>query len=242
MKLTKEIVPFIIVAVLIFVIGGALGGMFVKIQYLEGKVSGVNTAAIPSGAPTQPQQPQAPTSVDVKVTAADPVLGDPNAKVTVVNFSDFQCPFCEKFYTDVETKIIKEYVDTGKVKFVFKNLAFLGQESKDAANAALCAKEQNKFWEYHDKLFNSQKGENQGAFAVDNLKKFAVDLSLNGDQFNKCLDAKKYNAQVEADIAEATRVGFQSTPSTAVGKTPMIGAQPYEQFKAAIEAQLAAAK
>lgn len=241
MKFTKESIPLIIAAVLIFVIGGALGGMFVKIQYLEGKVSGVNTAAAPA-APTQPQQPSAPSSVDVKVTAADPVLGDPNAKVTVVNFSDFQCPYCEKFYTDVESKIIKEYVDTGKVKYVFKNLAFLGQESKDAANAALCAKEQNKFWEYHGKLFNSQKGENQQAFVIDNLKKFAVDLSLNSDQFNKCLDAEKYNAQVEADIAEAARIGFQSTPSTAVGKVPIIGAQPFEQFKAVIEAQLVGAK
>lgn len=241
MKLSKETFIFVGCAVLIFLLGGAFGGMFVKIQYLEGKVGGVNTAAAPT-APTQPQQPAAPTSVDVKVVAEDPVRGDPNAKLTIVNFADFQCPFCEKFHNDAEPKIIKEYVDTGKVKFVYKNLAFLGQESTDAANASLCAKEQNKYWEYHDKLFSSQKGENQGAFAIVNLKQFAVDLGLNTNQFNSCFDAKKYNAQVQADVAEANRIGFNSTPSTAVGKVPMIGAQPFEQFKSVIDAQLAAAK
>ncbi len=243
-KLNKVWIGLGLGAVLVFVLGAALGGMFVKIQYLEGKVAGVNVAAAPSvAAPTQPSQPPSgPTSVAVKVTADDPVIGDPNAKLTIVNFADYQCPFCEKFFTDSEPQIIKDYVNTGKVKFVFKNLAFLGQESTDAANAALCAKEQNKFWEYHDKLFSSQKGENQGGFAVANLKQFALDLGLNGGQFNSCLDAKKYDPQVKADIAEANRVGFQSTPSTAIGKVPVVGALPYDQMKTTIDAQLAAAK
>lgn len=239
MKFTKESLPLLIVAVLIFVLGGVLGGMFVKIQYLEGKISGVNTAA-PNPSVAAPTAPQGPTTVNIKVTADDPVLGDPNAKLTIVEFADYQCPYCGRFQTDVEKKLIQDYVNTGKVKFVYKNLAFLGQESTDSANAALCAKEQNKFWEYHDKLFDNQKGENQGAFAIDNLKKFASDLGLNATQFNSCLDAKKYNTQIQADIAEANKNGFNSTPSTAVGKIPLIGALPYEQFKSAIESALAA--
>lgn len=226
----------------VFVVGLAIGGMFVKIQYLEGKVAGVQTAVAQPTVPTPPAGPQGPTTVNVKVTADDPVKGNPNAKLTVVEFADYQCPFCARFQTDTLPSILKDYVDTGKAKFVFKNLAFLGKESTDAANAALCAKEQNKFWEYHDKLFAGQNGENQGGFAVANLKKFAVDLGLNPVSFNDCLDKQKYNAQVLADNAEANRNGFQSTPSVAVGSTPIIGAQPYPQFKTAIEAELAKIK
>lgn len=223
-------------AVVVLLVGAALGGMFVKIQYLE---STNNKQPKTNNQPLVPSAPTALTKVDVKVTTDDPIKGNPNAKLTVVEFSDFQCPFCERFFKDVEPQILKEYVDTGKVRFVYKSLAFLGKESSDAANGALCAKEQNKFWEYHDKLFTSQQGENQGAFALPNLKKFAVDLGLNAAQFNSCLDAQKYNAQVVADQVEANRNGFNSTPSTAVGSTPIIGAQPYAQFKAAIDAELA---
>lgn len=243
MKILKKIslgTPLLVL--LFFVLGAALGGMFVKIQYLESK----NTAAVvaPSAptAPTAPNQPQAPTNVNVKVDANDPVRGNPSAKLTVVEFADYQCPYCARFQTDTLPSIIKDYVDTGKVKFVFKNLAFLGKESTDAANAALCAKEQNKFWEYHDKLFGSQNGENQGGFNLDKLKGFAVDLGLNAGQFNDCLDKQKYNAQVTADAAEANRNGFQSTPSTAVGSTPLIGAMPYAQFQTTVDAELAKVK
>ncbi len=238
MKL-KEL-PFLplLAVVFFFALGITLGGGFMYIKSLESKVAGVNTA-VNNPTPTAPTQPQAPTKVDIKVTASDPVKGNPNAKLTIVNFSDYQCPFCGRFYKDVETQIIKDYVDTGKAKYVFKNLAFLGQESTDAANAALCAKEQNKFWEYHATLFENQKGENQGDFAKDKLKKFAADLGLNATQFNDCLDKQKYNAQVQADVAEANKNGFQSTPSTAVGTVPLVGALPYAQFKTAIDAELA---
>lgn len=237
----KKAAYFLIpVAILIvFALGLIIGGMYVRIQYLEGKVAGVQAQPGNNQQPVAPAgPPAAPTKVDVKISPDDPLKGNPNAKLTIVNFADFQCPFCARFHQEVGRQIIKDFVDTGKAKFVFKNLAFLGKESVDAANAALCAKEQNKFWEYHDKLFNSQSGENQGGFAPDKLKSFAAELGLNTTQFNSCLDSQKYNAQVMADNAEAGRVGFTSTPSTAVGTVPIIGAQPYTQFKAAIEAEL----
>ena len=243
MKNIKGNAFLLVGGILIFVIGLAMGAMFIKIQTLQEKVAGTNIqAAAPTQAPSQPQQPPTPTTVNIQVTPNDPVLGDANAKLTIVEFADYQCPFCERFYTDTWPQIKKDYVDTGKVKFVYKNLAFLGQESTDAANAALCAKEQNKFWEYHDKLFTNQKAENSGGFSITNLKGFASDLGLNTDQFNQCLDAKKYSAQVSADNAEANKNGFNSTPSVAVGTVPMIGALPYSQFKSTIDAQLAAAK
>lgn len=233
----------LLLAVVIFVVGATVGGLYVRVQVLEEKLkTGGNTAVAANQIaqqPTAPTAPAAPTNVQVKLTSDDPVRGDQNAKVTVTEFADFQCPFCERFYSDAEASIIKDYVNSGKVKFVFKELAILGKESTDAANAALCAKEQNKFWEYHDYLYTHQGPENSGALSVDNLKKFAVTLGLNAEQFNTCLDANKYNNQVQADIAEATRLGFNSTPSIAVGSTPIIGAQPYAQFKTAIDAELA---
>lgn len=232
----------VLAAVVIFVVGAALGGMFVKIQYLEGKAGTAAAPAAGGTTPTAPTAPTGPTAVNVKVTADDPVKGNPNAKLTVVEFADFQCPFCERFFKDTEPQIIRDYVDTGKVKFVYKNLAFLGKESTDAANAAFCAKEQNKFWEYHDYLFNHQGQENSGTFSPDNLKKFAVALGLNSTQFNSCLDTQKYNTQIQAELAEANKNGFNSTPSVAVGTTPIVGAQPYAQFKTAIDAELAKVK
>lgn len=234
----KTPILFVLGGIVVFLVGAALGGMYVKIQYLEGKTGAAapTTAVAPSAAPSAPT---APTAVNVSVLSTDPVLGNPNAKLTIVEFADYQCPFCERFFTDVFPQIKKDYVDTGKAKFVYKDLAFLGKESVDAANAAKCAQEQNKFWEYHDKLYTSQSGENQGAFAPDKLKGFAAALGLNTAQFNTCLDSQKYNAQVTANQAEASKNGFNSTPSVAVGSTPIIGAQPYAQFKAAIDAELA---
>lgn len=229
----------ITIAILFFVLGTVMGGMYTKMRFLEAgyRPTGTQVLAAPP-APSVPPAPTKPTSVDVKVTANDPIKGSSAAKLTIVEFGDYQCPFCGRFFKEVEPSIIKDYVDNGKVKFVYKNLAFLGKESTDAANAALCAKEQSKFWEYHDKLYNSQNGENQGAFSTDNLKKIATDLGLNTAKFNSCLDSQKYNSQVQADVAEANRNGFQSTPSTAIGTTPVIGAQPYSQFKTIIDQEL----
>lgn len=235
----KHIIFAVIGGVVIFLIGATLGAMFVKIQVLETKLGqGGQVAGVVTSPSTLPSAPPAPTQVAVKVNANDPVLGDPKAKLTIVEFSDFQCPFCARFFRDTLPQVTKDYLDTGKAKFVYKNLAFLGKESTDAANAALCAKEQNKFWDYHDKLFTSQSGENQGAFSPANLKKYAVDLGLSASQFNSCLDAQKYNSQVQDDIAEANKNGFNSTPSVAIGSTPVVGAQPYAQFKDAIEKEL----
>lgn len=243
MKFQKQWLIFGIGAVLVFVLGAALGGMFVKIQYLEGKVSGV-TAAAPSAAPTQPQQPEIPTKINIAISPTDPVLGDPNAKLTIIEFSDFQCPYCEQLYKNVEKQLIKEYVDTGKAKFVYKQLPLVGlhENALSAANASLCAKEQNKFWEYHDKLFEIQGTGSSDALSVSNLKKYAVDLRLDSSKFDNCFDNKKYDSQIQADIAEANKNGINGTPFTVVGTTPVNGAQPYAQFKAAIDAQLAAAK
>ena len=114
---------------------------------------------------------QEPPAVDKNAITARPAnrLGDANAPVTIVEFADFQCPFCGRHHQTVEPSLIKEYVDTGKVSLVYKHLPFLGQESAFVAVAAECAADQGKFWQYHDYLFEHQQGENQGAFTKEKL-------------------------------------------------------------------------
>jgi protein-disulfide isomerase len=117
-------------------------------------------------------------------------------------------------------------------------MAILGEESQWAAEASECASEQNKFWEYHDKLFDSQNGENQGAFSKDNLKKFAAELGLDTTQFNQCLDSSKYALEVQEQTQSGQQLGVSSTPTFVINGVPVVGAQNFTAFQQIIEAQL----
>jgi len=165
--------------------------------------------------------------------------GEENAPVTIIEFSDFQCPFCGKFEAETVSQIEKNYVETGKVRFGYWHFAFLGQESLDAAEASECAADQDAFWQYHDLLFKSQNGENKGAFAKDKLKEFAASLKLDTQAFNDCLDTGKYTQLVQQLTGTAQSIGVRSTPSFVVNGRAIIGAQSYDVFKQAIEAELA---
>lgn len=215
-----------------------IGVLYTKVQYLE---KGQNTAAVPSQqgqqAGTQPNQPAPGQKVDVKVGDL-PVMGDKNAKVTVIEFADFQCPFCEKWFTESEANLIKDYVDSGKVKFAFRNYAFLGEESTWSAEAAYCANDQGKFWEFHDYLYQHQGAENSGAFSKKNLKSFAATLGLNTSSFNSCLDSDKYAQKVADDKKAGDAAGTTGTPTTYINGTPIVGAQPYSVFQQAIDQEL----
>lgn len=243
--LSQKATPVLVV--LLILASFAIGSMWTKIQYLSA-ASGGTVAGSQNSAPANnpaPTQPAAQSKVTVTLGSNDAVLGNPTAPVTMVEFADFQCPFCERFFTDTWPSLKKDYIDTGKLKFVYKNLPINDRsgsdhESHDAANAALCAKDQNKFWEYHDVLFKNQNGENQGAFSRDNLKKFAANLGLDTGKFNQCLDTGKYNAQVQADFDEASKLGINGTPTLVVNGNVIVGAQPYATFKSAIDAELAA--
>jgi protein-disulfide isomerase len=157
-------------------------------------------------------------------------LGDENAPITMIEFSDFQWPYCGRFATGAGRQITDEFVKTGKVRLIYWHFAFLGDESQWAAEASECAGDQNKFWEYHDLLFEKQNGENQGAFSKDNLKGFAKELGLDTTAFNECLDSGKYTSVVQQETGTAQQIGVQSTPSFVVNGVPVIGAQPYDQF------------
>ncbi len=172
----------------------------------------------------------------------DPFLGNPDAKVTVVEFADFQCPFCGRFFKNTEPEIIEKYVKTGKVKFVYRDFAFLGEESQWAAEAAECAEDQDKFWQYHDYLYTHQKGENDGAFTKENLKRFARVLGFNSAAFDRCLDSGKHREEVEKDTADGRQAGVSGTPTVLVNGKSIVGAVPFAQFQTIIDAALAAGK
>ncbi len=161
--------------------------------------------------------------------------GDPNALVTIIEFGDFQCPYCGRFFTQTEPQLDKTYIQSGKIRFSFFNFAFLGPESNWAAEASECAADQNKFWEYHDMLYSSQSGENQGAFNKDNLKKFAKDLGLDTSTFNDCFDSGKYTQLIQDESSTASSIGVRSTPTFLINGQPLVGAQPFEAFQQVID-------
>lgn len=169
--------------------------------------------------------------VDVTVNNNDPVRGSTGVKVTIVEFSDFQCPYCGNVEPTLR-KVLDSYGD--KVKLVYKNYPLPSHENaENAALTALCAKEQGKYWEYHDKLF-----ENQESLKADDLKKYAADLGLNTQDFNSCLENKKYKSQIETDVVEANRVGVRGTPAFFINGRSLYGAQPFEKFQEIIEEDL----
>jgi len=152
------------------------------------------------------------------ISTSDKVLGNPNAEITIIEYSDFQCPFCGRFHKDAEETIKNNYVNKGLVSFVYRDFAFLGDESIKSAEAAKCADDQGKFWEYHDYLFTHQKGENQGNFSNKNLKSFASELGLNTIVFNKCLDSDKYQQAVLDETSAGSQAGVEGTPKSFILK------------------------
>jgi protein-disulfide isomerase len=163
-------------------------------------------------------------------------MGNPNAPVTMIEFSDFLCPYCRQFALEIEPLLIEEYVATGKVYFIYRTLGdWLGPESQASAEAAYCAAEQNRFWEYHDLLFANQ---NLVDFSTQNLLAFAEDLGLNMDQFEDCLQQGEYRPQVEKDLQDGLLAGVRGTPSFLINSRFIAGAQAYAVFQREIEAAL----
>ncbi len=170
---------------------------------------------------------------------ASPVRGEANAPVTIVEYGDFQCPSCGAFFRAVEPRLVSDYIQAGKAKLVFKNFAWIGEESRRAAEAAACAGAQGRFWDYHDLLYSSQRGENSGAFAVPTLKAFAARLGLDRATFDACVDRRAYKAAVEADMSEVRSLGLTGTPAFTINGQRVVGAQDYTVFAGVIEGKLA---
>jgi protein-disulfide isomerase len=224
-----------------------LGVLFTKVQYLEkgqAAAGGTQQAAVPAQA-ANPQQPAAPApGAKVNVAVGHfPIQGNPKAKVTIVEFADFRCPFCEQFFTNTESQIIKDYVDTGKVQYAFRNFAFLGPASITAADAAECANDQGKFWDYYNYLYKNQPSESDTSmYNTDTLTQAAVSLGMDDNIFRTCLDGKKDEAKVNADLSDGQKAGVSGTPSFFVNGISLVGAEPYSAFKTIIDQELAKAK
>ncbi len=146
-------------------------------------------------------------------------MGDPNAPVVVEEFSDFQCVACYRFWSNSEEDFIRDYVETGLVYFKYTPFSFLGPESFQAAEAAYCANDQGKFWEYHDMVFNNWDGENVGNYNDQRLIAFAEGINLNKNAFKQCFDNNTYQKKVLEDAAYGQQAGVEGTPSFLVNGT-----------------------
>jgi protein-disulfide isomerase len=183
------------------------------------------------------------TSIPERIaTGEGRVLGDPNAPVTIVEYADFQCPVCKRAESSVLARIQEEYVLDGRVKVEFRMFPFLGQESWDAAQAAEAARDQGKFWEYHDALFNAQGRENSGALSYDTLVELAGEVGLDVALFEETLLSNVHLDSIQEEIDAARAAGVRSTPTFFVGDAKIVGLQTYDEFQRAIDAALAEAE
>jgi protein-disulfide isomerase len=202
---------------------------------LVGLNQGTNNEAGTGNAPSA-QQNQNNDPVDLSVRKDAPSRGD--GKVEIVEFSDFQCPFCQRFYSDAYKQIKAKYVDTGKAKFVFRHFPLsFHQNAQKAAEAAECANRQGKFWPYHDLLFDGFVSDGSN-LEIPDLKKYASDLGLDTGKFNTCLDNGETAAVVKKDIDDATKAGVSGTPTLFINGKKIVGAQPFNAFEAVVEEEL----
>lgn len=222
---------------------------FLVIGYLVGKVqtleSDNKSSEVASASTSTPQQaaPQAPTPPPVEEVLANlkvghlPPEGNENAPVTIIEFSDFECPFCASFFKDTLPQIRSEYVETGKVKIYFRHqpLPFHPQ-AKPLAIASECANDQGSFWQMHDKIF-----ENSASVATSNVethKEWALELGLNSAQFNDCVDSQQHVDLINEDSAAGNEFGATGTPTFFINGRQVIGAQPFAAFKTIIDEEL----
>ena len=163
------------------------------------------------------------------------ILGDPNAKITMVEFGDYQCTFCYKFHENTLSKIYEKHVNVGNVNFVFKDFPLNGEPSIRAAEASYCAQKQDRFWEYHNTLYNNWGGENTGWITEDVLLTFARDSELNQKEFEKCMNNSEFRQKVLDNEEFARQNNINATPSFLIFNDNevyrIIGAQPVEKFE-----------
>ena len=182
--------------------------------------------------------------LDALVKNGSPILGNIDAPITLVEFGDYQCSFCKKHFVQTHDLIMKNYVATGNVKILFKDMIVTsGEGSTKAAHAAHCAKDQGMFWKYHYILYNNWEGENTGWVTDDSLNKFASNIDLDMNEFSKCMSEKKWMNLINASAEDANTMGVTGTPSFfLIGPENEIskihGAQPYDAFKRTIDSML----
>lgn len=227
-----------------------LGVLITKVQYLENGV-GANAivAAQPSGGETiDPGLGPENTGPQTASIDDDPIMGSADAPITMIEFSDFECPFCKSFYDETLPEIKSNYIDTGKVKFVYRDLplSFHDPLATLEAVAANCAREQGNdetYFQYHDEIFNRTESNGNG-LSNEDLSTIASDIGLDVGSFETCLNSDKYSEEIQKDIADAASIGGTGTPTFLIGKTTsdgvitgqvVVGAQPLQVFTAILD-------
>ncbi len=179
----------------------------------------------------------------ISTAMGSPILGNPSAPITIVEFGDYQCHQCYNWFHNTKPAITKEYIETGKANLVFVDLAFLGRDSPIAAQASYCAEDQEMYWEYHDLLYTSQESQIDNGWAnSQRLKAFAFSLGLDMDLFESCLDSGKYSKRVQFNIQQAKEHGVRGTPGFFIvssdDQQQLSGAQPFPVFKQVMDSMI----
>ena len=168
-----------------------------------------------------------------------PLLGNPNSKITIIEWGDYQCRYCHAFHQSTSDQLMRQYVDTGKANFVFRDFPLNGPDSVLAAAAAYCADDQGKYWQYHDQLYNNWGGERTGWVTQKSLSQFANNVGLDPAQFDKCMNIRKYEQKVLDNQQFGEQIGIDSTPTFVIFTdktiTRILGAQPFSAFQQVLD-------
>ena len=224
-------------------IGAAIASITIMIIFLG--FQGISNQSELSIEPAPTIQQAGPPKITIStfLENGSPILGNPNAPVTLVEFGDYQCHFCNVFFHSTEDKLLKNYVETGKVRMIFKDYNIIGPDSVTASHGAHCANDQGLFWEYHDILYSNWTGENNGWASSENLAKFAQQINLDMDEWSDCVINENHSQTILASNNDARILELTGTPAFFVigpdGKTTRIfGAQPLEVFENIFEIEL----
>jgi protein-disulfide isomerase len=236
----RALFNYVIIGIVFFALGAVIGGAGVGALFNANSAenqalitTAVSQAVADAGGAAAKVGLQPGQKYDVTVNDVDPVYGDPNSPVTIVEFSDFHCPYCGRFVKETLEPLMAAY--EGKAKLIFRNYPILGQGSVLAALAGGCARDQGKFWEFHDLVFADQQDLTRDAFV-----KYAGEMNLDVDTFSKCFDQQDHMSEVQADYAYAQNLGATGTPTFFINGHYISGAQPYSVFADAIDKELGA--
>ncbi len=224
-------------------IGAAIASIVMIVAFLG--FDGISNEAELVIQPTPTIQKSGPVEINIETFSANgsPILGNPNAPVTLVEFGDYQCHFCNVFFHSTEDSILKNYVETGKVRMIFKDFNIIGPDSISASHGAHCANDQGLFWEYHDILYSNWNGENTGWASSENLVKFAQEISLDMNKWSECITNRSHSQTILSSNEDAKNLGITGTPAFFVigpddKVTRISGAQPFEVFESIFENEL----
>ena len=220
------------------IIGGIIGGI----------IAAIIVVIIASAAVSQTENQTLNLDMErthgtVNTAMGSPILGSESAKITIIEFGDYQCHQCFNWFHNTKDSIVENYIDTGKANLVFVDLAFLGRDSPKAAAATYCAEDQGKYWEYHGLLYNAQEGIDSGWANSERLKAFAFSLGLDMELFDSCMDSGKFSKRVQFNSNEARNHGTTGTPTFIIvgsdgQQQKLVGAQPYSVFQNVLESMI----